>query len=64
EKPLTTPGRMLLVDRDGNMIVRDETEDIVEYRQLLLRETDPPEPEEMMGQDPMDPMDVPAGAKP
>jgi len=42
DDPLTAPSRMLLVDRDGNLIVRDEVEDMVDYRQLMIIEEDIP----------------------
>jgi len=43
--PLTAPGELLLIDRDGNLIVRSEVEDAEEFRDYLLMEAVPPPPE-------------------
>ena len=41
---LSAPGAILLQDRDGNLIVRDELDDLAAYKQIVPSETPVPQP--------------------
>jgi hypothetical protein len=41
---LSAPGAILLQDRDGNLVVRDELDDLAAYKQIVPSETPVPQP--------------------